>query len=621
MCFRGVSRPSPLFRHIKRVCVVVALAFTSIATAQMRDEDRIAELKEQVQAMDGVVQAAKNASEKAKLEVKLQRLREELKILEDRLAIETRQKALGRKTYTTPLGELREELRNIDLTVEDAEKKVSDLITRRKAVTEARDTLSSQLAAMKARSEPDTVREADLSEQIYTRGEELRSLALQRESAELGVDLARHAAQLRERIKTIERSAHPTLKSLYESYTYLTDARKTGERLSPLFVIVNQNLQLSESALALGQQKLAKFDEEVALLDKQTGFFSSNPKVERLLAAQKNQKKAIAERLIYMTAQVEALKSSKEILERQRSLDTLNLAVAEDQFKADMGAYFARLRWPVLTLVGFVCLYLAISLLALPFIYKNESLFLARRLTRYVMIVLAIGAIASFLFDDLSMVAATMGIVSAALVISLQDACSAAFGWVVIMIGSKFGIGDRLQVEDSCGDVIDIQLLRTTLLEVNGWMGCDEPTGRVILIPNNFIFKAKYFNYSHGHPYIWGKIDVTVSFECAAKAGPLFFRVLSEETASEFMAARTASQRMRRRYGVSDAAYEPRVTSAITGNDVIFALFYVAHFRNASRLRDRIEMRLIEELAKVPAIQLAVTSIQVSHSNSPPPAA
>ncbi len=620
MCFRGVSRPSPRSVPFKVIRVVFVLALTSIATAQMRDEDRIAELKEQVQAMDGVVQAAKNASEKSRLEVKLQRLREELKILEDRLAIETRQKALGRKTYTSPLGELREELRNIDLTVEDAEKKVSDLITRRKAVTEARDALSSQLAAMKARSEPDTVREADLSEQIYTRGEELRSLALQREAAELGVDLARHAAQLRERIKTIERSAHPTLKTLYESYTYLTDARKTGERLSPVFVNVNQNLQLSESALALGQQKLAKFDEEVALLDKQTGFFSSNPKVERLLAAQKNQKKAIAERLIYVTAQVEALKSSREILERQRSLDALNLAVAEDQFKADTGAYLARLRWPVLTLVGFVGLYLVISLVALPFVYKNESLFLARRLTRYVLVVLAIGAIASFLFDDLSMVAATMGIVSAALVISLQDACSSAFGWVVIMIGSKFGIGDRLQVEDCCGDVIDIQLLRTTLLEVNGWMGCDEPTGRVVLVPNNFIFKSKFFNYSHGHPYIWGKINVTVSFDCAAKAGPLFLRVLGEETASEFIAARTASQRMRRRYGVSDAAYEPRVTSAITGNDVIFALFYVAHFRNASRLRDRIELRLIEELAKVPAIQLAVTSIQVSHSNSPPPA-
>lgn len=618
LCFCSVTRPSIFPVHLQVLGVAVALVICSAAKAQMRDEDRIAELKEQVQAMDGVVQAAKNASEKTKLEVKLQRLREELKILEDRLAIETRQKALGKKTYTSPLGALREELRGVDLTAEDAEKKVSDLITRRKAVSEARDALSAQLAAMKSRAEPDPAREADISEQIYTRGEELRALALQREAAEFGVDLARQADQLRERIKTIERSAKPTLRALYESYNYLTEARKSGDRLSPLFSNLGQNLQLSESALALGQQKLAKFDEEVALLDKQTGFFSSNPKVERLLAAQKNQKKAIAERLTFVTAQVEALKDSKDLLERQRTLDSLNLAVAEDQFKADTGAYLARLRWPVLTLVGFVGFYLVVSLLALPFVYKNESLFLARRLTRYVMVVIAVGTIASFLFDDLSMVAATMGIVSAALVISLQDACASAFGWVVIMIGSKFGIGDRLQVDDCCGDVIDIQLLRTTLLEVNGWMGCDEPTGRVVLVPNNFIFRTKIFNYSHGHPYVWGRLNVTVSFDSAPKAGALFQRVLAEETAAEFAAARTASQRMRRRYGVADAAYEPRVTSAITGNDVIFALFYVAHFRNASTLRDRIELRLIEELAKVPAIQLAVTSIQVSHVNPPP---
>lgn len=67
LCFRGVSRPSLPSVYLK-VLSVVALAYCSIAMAQMRDEDRIAELKEQVQAMDGVVQAAKNASEKSKLE-------------------------------------------------------------------------------------------------------------------------------------------------------------------------------------------------------------------------------------------------------------------------------------------------------------------------------------------------------------------------------------------------------------------------------------------------------------------------------------------------------------------------------------------------------------------------
>jgi small-conductance mechanosensitive channel len=151
------------------------------------------------------------------------------------------------------------------------------------------------------------------------------------------------------------------------------------------------------------------------------------------------------------------------------------------------------------------------------------------------------------MFDDLSMVAATMGIVSAALVIALQEATS-AFGWFVIMMGSKFGIGDRLEIDGTRGDVIDIQLLRTTLVEVNGWLGVDEPTGRIILVPNNFIFNNKIFNYTHGHPFVWGKIDVTVGFNCAEAAAALFQRVLMERPGR--VRGRTAAQRMRRRYGV-----------------------------------------------------------------------
>lgn len=603
----------------RRVCAFVGfLALGLSAFAQLRDEERISQLKEEIQAMDGVVQAARNASEKTKLEAKLQRQREELSILEARLAIENRQKALSKNFYTSPIDALREKLRSIDVTVDDAEKRELELTTRRKAVSATRDALGSQLNSLKSSVNPDALKLSDLNEQIYTRNEELRALALQRETAEFETELARETDRLREYLKTVERSPKPTLKALFDSFTNLTAARKATDKLSPLVANTEQSLQVGESALALGQQKLAKFDEEVALLDKQTGFFTSNPKIERLLSQQKNQKKAISERLLFVAAQVEALKLSQQALMMRRELGVLGLAVAEEQFAADKSAYINRLRWPTVVLFGLIALYLAISLLVLPIAYKNESLFLARRLTRYLMIVLAVGAVASFLFDDLSMVAATMGIVSAALVISLQDVCTSAFGWFVIMVGSKFGIGDRLEVEETRGDVIDIQLLRTTLLEVGGWLGADEPTGRVILIPNNFIFKTKIFNFSHGHPFIWGKINVTVSFECAAVTHALFDKILAEETKTEFAAAQTAAQRMRRRYGVADACYEPKVTAAITGNDVIFTLFYVAHFRNFAAVKNRIDQRLINEIAKIPEIQLAVTSLQISHSNPVP---
>jgi len=590
--------------------------------AQQTDDERISQLKEQIQAMDSVVQAAKNASEKTRLEARQKRLREELGILEARQAIEARQRALSVNLRRSPLETLREKLRTVDVTPEEAEERGKTLMTQRKNVTQARDHLQEQLALLSGpnRPEADALKVADLSEQIYTRNEELRALALQREAAEFEIELARHAERLRERVKSLDAGVSPTLKALFDSYTERGAARKATDQFTPRFANLELSRRVGESALALGQQKLAKFDEELALLDKQTGFFSTNPKIERLLSAQRNQKKAISERLVFVAAQIAALRASQETLTLRRDLGVLELAVIEEQFAFLKNAYFERLRWPVAVLFGLIALNLTISLLVLPVFYKNESLFLSRRLTRYLTIVLAVGAIASFMFDDLSMVAATMGIVSAALVLTLQDVCASAFGWFVIMVGSKFGIGDRLEIEETRGDVIDIQLLRTTLLEVNGWLGVDEPTGRVILVPNNFIFKTKIFNYSHGHPFIWGKIDVIVGFSCAEAAAALFQRVLAEETLEEFAAARKAAQQMRRRYGVDDAIYEPRVTSAISGNDVAFTLFYVAHHRKFSEVRNRIDHRLIEELTRYPHIQLAVTSIQVSHSDPPPSA-
>jgi small-conductance mechanosensitive channel len=241
-----------------------------------------------------------------------------------------------------------------------------------------------------------------------------------------------------------------------------------------------------------------------------------------------------------------------------------------------------------------------------PIVLRADGLLLSRRLARYGAVILAAGAVAGFLFDDLSMVAATMGVVSAALVISLQDVCTSMFGWFVIMLGGKFSIGHRLEVDGATGDVIDIQLLRTTLLEINGWLGTDQPTGRVIILPNNFIFKTKIFNYSHGHPHIWSKIDLTVAPGTPiAQTMALFQRVLMEETLEEFSAARADAGVMKKRYGIEDATYEPRISTKITDIGVMLTLYYVSHYKKVSSVRNRINRRMISELENRPEIQLA----------------
>jgi small-conductance mechanosensitive channel len=162
------------------------------------------------------------------------------------------------------------------------------------------------------------------------------------------------------------------------------------------------------------------------------------------------------------------------------------------------------------------------------------------------------------------------------------------------------------------GDVLDLQLLRTTLLEINGWLNLDQPTGRVIVVSNNFIFKSKVFNFNHGHPFIWGKVDVTVTFATPiASAMKVFHRVLEDETREDFSAARAAAATMQKRYGVEDADYQPKIYTHLAESGVTLSLVFVSHYKNYSFTRNRINRRLVAELESHRHIQLAYHTLQL----------
>jgi len=134
----------------------------------------------------------------------------------------------------------------------------------------------------------------------------------------------------------------------------------------------------------------------------------------------------------------------------------------------------------------------------------------------------------------------------------------------------------------------------------------------VFIVPNNFVFKSKVFNYSHGHPYIWGVVDVTVTYSTpVASALALFQKLLEEETREAFAEARAAARVMERRYGVEDAEYQPKVYTRIADSGVTFSLLYVCHYRNSPAMRNRINRRLIAELETHEHIRLAYPTRQL----------
>jgi small-conductance mechanosensitive channel len=108
---------------------------------------------------------------------------------------------------------------------------------------------------------------------------------------------------------------------------------------------------------------------------------------------------------------------------------------------------------------------------------------------------------------------AFLGLMTAGLAIALKDPLTNIAGWLFIVFRKPFAVGERIQIGEHAGDVIDIRLFQFTLLEINNWVEADQSTGRMIHLPNGKVFTESQANYSTGFEYIWNEIAVLITFE------------------------------------------------------------------------------------------------------------
>jgi small-conductance mechanosensitive channel len=123
----------------------------------------------------------------------------------------------------------------------------------------------------------------------------------------------------------------------------------------------------------------------------------------------------------------------------------------------------------------------------------------------------------AILFEDrLGRLSFAIGVADAGVAVALQDVVASIAGAFSIGFSKLHAVGDRVQIADTRGDVIDIGLLRTTLIETGNWVSKDLYNGRIVRIPNSSVLKGPVFNYSQGFQFIWEEIKVlfTATSDC-----------------------------------------------------------------------------------------------------------
>ncbi|MBT8382782.1 MAG: mechanosensitive ion channel family protein, partial [Ignavibacteria bacterium] len=131
--------------------------------------------------------------------------------------------------------------------------------------------------------------------------------------------------------------------------------------------------------------------------------------------------------------------------------------------------------------------------------------------------------------DKLGGLTVAFGVAGAGIAFALQEVIASFAGWFAISFAKFYKPGDRVQLGGIKGDIIDIGILRTTLMEVGQWVNGDLYNGRVVRIANSFVFKEPVFNYSGEFPFLWDEITIPVKYGCDYKFSKDLFKNISNE--------------------------------------------------------------------------------------------
>ncbi len=150
---------------------------------------------------------------------------------------------------------------------------------------------------------------------------------------------------------------------------------------------------------------------------------------------------------------------------------------------------------------------------ALRHAHSPEQTYRWSRGTRYAAVTLLLLLLGRVWIHGFEAFLTYLGILSAGIAIALSDVLKNFAGWLFLIWRRPFSIGDRIQIGEIMGDVIDMRIFQFTILEVGNWVKADQSTGRIIHVPNGKVFTEPTANFYSGFEYIWSELPVLVTFE------------------------------------------------------------------------------------------------------------
>jgi small-conductance mechanosensitive channel len=205
-----------------------------------------------------------------------------------------------------------------------------------------------------------------------------------------------------------------------------------------------------------------------------------------------------------------------------------------------------------------------------------------------------------------------MGILGAGIAFASQEVVGSFVGYVNIVTGNMFRIGDRVRIGSVVGDVLDITLLRTTVMEIGEWVKADQYTGRVVSIANRVVFSDPLFNYTQHWPYLWDEITIPITYNSDWRhAGEIMMEHGAEYSSHLLEQARTEFAFMMKRLPVHDTPVEPVLYITMTDNWIEMTLRYVVDARARREVKGKLHQELLRHFEAEDNVTVASATFEI----------
>jgi small-conductance mechanosensitive channel len=173
-----------------------------------------------------------------------------------------------------------------------------------------------------------------------------------------------------------------------------------------------------------------------------------------------------------------------------------------------------------------------------------------------------------------------IGLFSAGVAITLQELFLSIAGSIYIFLVKVYKPGDRIEINGIKGDVIDVDSIYTTMMEIGQWVSSDNYSGRIVKLSNAFVFKGPIYNYSKDFPFIWDEFNLPIRYGSDVELAKSIVIKIASETLSEYTSNSKAQWReIVNKYYIEDAIVDPTLAITLTDNWIQFNLRYIVDYK------------------------------------------